>query len=635
MVLQEDKFALVRPQSPKPRRVVESGLNASGKTTRTVEVLTEDGTECITFGAAGGTKSDELIELIASMCKLDGSKIKIVSQVGSYRKVMGLFEEVPTKVTALGLRSFTRKYHQFQDPIVVIGGGLGGIQTLIQFVKDGRKDIVCLEKLHDFGGWSWMGVANKFTKLQTERGTYHVNFMLEGLEVPEQYADTPYKTWPTRDQLIRMFRESAREHGLYDITNFHVNVERIRVLPSKGEPRYTVAHTPVEGHPDFNKEDAGEVTVAGAVAAWPGNLTCMVLVDWPGEEDFGGYIEYSSFGKADYREAKGKDVILYGHGAFAIENVRTLLEHGATKVIVMCRKRNLCGMKGVSWLVNYLDKPLPGPLMLESFQKIYDLVGFDCWSCHSVKTDAKRSFAHISQRTVFGVTDIYFLAGYYDVMEVVVDEVKRVTYQMVHTKKGKKIPIEVIIKAIGTCPSFKTDKMLGMKELHGFWCNNDPFRPVVCNAMYVEARNFGTFSSGPGFVAFVQYINWFLKYPEDYALTKGLMPINTAGERPAYVPHALHVSNAFMAIGQIPALAAVLAAVDANKVIKMRKSHPCGKFLEEAANEWNTYIKIFKESGVFDDRPEPPYPYTVDYMEDMVQRVDKWWADYAAARTKS
>lgn len=41
-------------------------------------------------------------------------------------------------------------------------------------------------------------------------------------------------------------------------------------------------------------------------------------------------------------------VILYGHGAFTIENVRTLLEHRCKKVFVMCRKRNLCGMKASS-----------------------------------------------------------------------------------------------------------------------------------------------------------------------------------------------------------------------------------------------------------------------------------------------
>merc|ERR1712087_657334 len=130
---------------------------------------------------------------------------------------------------------------------------------------------------------------------------------------------------------------------------------------------------------------------------------------------------------------------------------------------------NLCGMKVVSWLVAYMEQPMPGNIMLEAFQRIYDLVGYDVYSCHSVKSDAARSFAMITQKTVFGVTDIYFLAGYYGLMEVVEDEIHRLTPGVAHTKKGKKIPCDVICKAVGTVPCFSIDKMLGLKALHGIW----------------------------------------------------------------------------------------------------------------------------------------------------------------------
>ena len=46
----------------------------------------------------------------------------------------------------------------------------------------------------------------------------------------------------------------------------------------------------------------------------------MSRIEWPGEDDFGGYIAYASFSKVDYRQAEGKVCILYGHGAFTIEN---------------------------------------------------------------------------------------------------------------------------------------------------------------------------------------------------------------------------------------------------------------------------------------------------------------------------
>merc|ERR1719221_1313073 len=116
-------------------------------------------------------------------------------------------------------------------------------------------------------------------------------------------------------------------------------------------------------------------------------------------------------------------------------------------------------------MVGYEEEPVPGNIMLEAFQKMYDLVGFNVWSAHSVQTDAEHSYAFITQPTVFGVTDVYFLAGYYGLMEVVVDEIKRLTHQTAHTKKN--ITCECILKAIGTKPSFKVDKFLGIKELVG------------------------------------------------------------------------------------------------------------------------------------------------------------------------
>eukprot|EP00971_Amphidinium_carterae_P183478 3641802-Amphidinium_carterae.1 len=44
------------------------------------------------------------------------------------------------------------------------------------------------------------------------------------------------------------------------------------------------------------------------------------------------------------------------------------------------------------------------------WEEMYDLVGFDVWTAHSVQTDAKHSYAQVNSKTVFGVTDVYFLA---------------------------------------------------------------------------------------------------------------------------------------------------------------------------------------------------------------------------------
>jgi len=596
---------------------VETGIFTSGKATRVIEIYNEDESECITLGASGSTKIPEICDIISSYTKIDPDKIQIVAKVGCFPVKQRLSDEIASRVIAMGVKSFKRGIKKYEHPVLIIGAGLGGLQTLMMFLQSGRKDLICVEKLHDVGGHSWHHVANKFTKLQTERGTYHLDYIFPEKPVPTEFDGLEYKTWPSRDQLLKMFTVSAREHGLYEYIRFFTEVHKVKPLPDGSG--YAVHTAPVKG------DEEGELMITSAVSAWPGNLCHVREITWPGEDDFGGYIEYASFCKCDYRKAEGKNCILYGHGAFTIENVRTLVEHKCKKVFVMCRKRNLCGMKVVSWMVGSLEVPMPGPIMLDAMQVMYDLVGFDVWSAYSVKTDAKRSFAHVSQKTVFGVTDVYFLAGYYGLMDVVVDEIKRLTNGCAQTKKGKKIKCDVIVKAVGTVPDFAIDKMLGLKEMVGIWCNGDPRRPVACNGMFVEARNFGSFSSGPGFGPLAKFHQWFIDYPEDFDVVKDTLPKKKSGEMPCYVPGATHMLPIFTAMGPLPMLQAQLNVIDACKAAKQKASLPTKKYVADCRAEWEAYIQFFKKEGMVDDRPEPPYPYTEEFVEGVYDRVKMEW----------
>ncbi|CAE7514413.1 unnamed protein product [Symbiodinium pilosum] len=623
MVHMENQLVPVTNRPPVEK--VETGIVTSGKATRVVEIYNQDETECITIGASGSTRTPEVCDIISSFVKIAPDKIQLVSKVGVFAAKQRLSDEVASKVVALGVPSFQRPVQQYPHPIVVIGAGLGGMQTMISFKKAGRKDLICLERLGAFGGHSWLVVSNKYTKLQTESGNYHVDFMLPDTPATTDVEGDAYKTWPTRDQLLKMFREAARIHELGPMTKFNTHVEKIRPLPDgSGYGVYTFPS---------NSEDAeGELIIASAVITWPGNLCKYRELEWPGEDDFGGYIAYASFSLVDYREAEGKVCILYGHGAFTIENVRTLCEHRCKKVVVMCRKRNLCGMRVMSWLVGYLENPVPGPILLEGFQKMYDLVGFDCWSAHCVKTDEKRSYAQISQRTAFGVTDVYFLAGYYGLMEVLVDEIKRLTNGCAQTKKGKKIKCQVILKAVGVTPDPQKDKMLGLKELVGLWVNGDPLRPVCCNGMFVEAQNFGSFSSGPSFVSSVRIFRWFVDYPSDFEIVRGILPkLRPSPDQPAYVPGARHLMPTFTAMNIVPMLGAELAIAGSMKHIKQQQRHPLKIFLAECKAEWEAYIRQWKKDGMIDDsKPEPPYPYTEEMVQSWIDRTNMEWMRKAA-----
>eukprot|EP00413_Alexandrium_margalefii_P013573 CAMPEP_0204531224 /NCGR_PEP_ID=MMETSP0661-20131031/11049_1 /ASSEMBLY_ACC=CAM_ASM_000606 /TAXON_ID=109239 /ORGANISM="Alexandrium margalefi, Strain AMGDE01CS-322" /LENGTH=631 /DNA_ID=CAMNT_0051537365 /DNA_START=67 /DNA_END=1962 /DNA_ORIENTATION=+ len=589
-------------------------------TDRTCTVVLSDSKEAISLGVKTSTTVSEIQDILASMFQKYPTDIILKTKMGAYQRVLKARDEVPSVVTVVGIKSFGRSTKKYDHPIFVLGAGLGAIQAMIDMQIRGRTDIVCMEAHEDFGGHSWIKAANKFTKLQTERGTYHVNYCLPWQPVPFKVGELDYKTWPSRDALLYMMRQNAREHDLYKYCMFNCQVEKL--VPKNGA--YAVQYVPTDELWCYKEEGDGGMMMVGFVSAWPGFLHLPNMVDFPGEDEFGGYMEYSSFDKVDYDLCTGKICTLYGHGAFTIENVRTLVEHRCKKCYVLCRTRNLSGTKCASWLVGSQQAPVAATVLLDAFSKMYNLVGFDVWSAHAVHTDAKRSFAQISQKTIFGVTDIYFLAGYYDLMTCIVDEVKRISHQCIHTKKGKKINTEVFIKAIGTKPSFKVDKQLGIKEVVGAWINGDPQRFVQLGAKGVQAKNFGSFSVGPGFAPSVQMCNWFLDYPEDWWAVYDKLPKNKAGEWPAYVTQATYGLPMGMALSaNLPGLAGKMGEADVIKARKQWESHPLEVYHAECIREWESYTAFFKKHNMVDDRPDCPYPYTLETMYELIDKANK------------
>merc|ERR1719401_1995869 len=97
----------------------------------------------------------------------------------------------------------------YQHPIVILGAGLGGMTSALDLRRHGRTDFVMIDRIDCFGGTTWFQAANKTTKLQTEKGSYHVDYM-DAMEPVDGLLDT----WPSRDQLRDMFSRMADKHGM-------------------------------------------------------------------------------------------------------------------------------------------------------------------------------------------------------------------------------------------------------------------------------------------------------------------------------------------------------------------------------------------------------------------------------------
>lgn len=590
------------------------------ETKRAVELTAEEG-DTLTITVSNNTRVFQVQQLLGQFMGLDEAEAKeleLSTKAGAFWRAQLFNEEVASRVKVRGVKNFTRPRKEYRHPIMVLGAGIGGMVTAMKLLHKGRTDIQMFEKLHDFGGGSWYHVANQTTKLQTEAGSYHLQYYFEWLPPP---TDMP--TWPSRDQIISHFQRVARQFGLDKYCAFNTKVTKIQAKGAGYGPErwYAVHHEPADGSGD------GELAQMGACLCWPGNLSTNKLDTYPGEDDFGGYIEYASLNKPDFTRVPGKDTVIIGHGAFAIENVRTCLEVGCRKIVVLCRRRNITAPKVVSWMVTFMSIPMPGPLMMDAIAEAYKLIGWDPWTAYSVVTDARRSYCRIEQGTMFGVTDVYFLAGYYGIMDVVVGEVKRLSHHCVQTKSGEEsIHCEVLLKTVGIRGDPALDKVLGLRELVGFWVNGDPLFPCITNTLFVQASNFTAYSIGPGIAGEVESILWFVDYPQDFEIVRDSLPVhnkesNVIKGNSLYVYTALHATMTQFLVGSIPGISAIQSMASDLKWKKQRAMHPIEPFLKECRAEWAMYVEMCSRHPVARKDVAPPaYPYTREMLEEYMRR---------------
>jgi len=496
---------------------------------------------------------------------------------------------------------------EYEHPIGILGAGMGGMMHAMEFIKEGRDDFIMFERFEGFGGTTWKDVANETTKLQTEKGTYIIEYLN-----PEIVAEDGMKTWPPRDEIVEMCQNVAEKHGLDEKAKFSADVKKVE---RKGDTlnggHYQVEFT--------NEDDKTELVKVSAFIACPGVFYNPIDLKLEGKEQFDGYITHGSYDSINYDKLKDAKVCILGHGGFTIENVRTCVEKGATKISVLCRHRHLAGPKMVSWMVSGAAIPLPGKIVVDAMQIMYNLTGVDVWKHPVVSTNADKTSTILTQSTTFGVTDIYFLAIHYGVAEIIVGEIEKLSKRKVHINTGQELDCDVIMKCLGSTGDPNFDDMMCMEELAGWWMNGDPLLPVVAPAKGVQAKNFAGFSLAPGYASQLLCNTYFIDYPEKFAGVKEWLP--KTKRDPTYSYNYIYKGASVLATmvilqGQFPDLAEKVGAADYIKSKKHLETHPLEKHLDQCMAEWEMYIKMMKDHGqIPQDAPHVEYPYTKENVQ--------------------
>mmetsp|Transcript_127669 Transcript_127669/g.272219 ORF Transcript_127669/g.272219 Transcript_127669/m.272219 type:complete len:637 (+) Transcript_127669:64-1974(+) len=553
----------------------------------------------------------------------------VVKQGCSFRDLVAS-DQMHARVKVRGIKSWTRERLQYASPLAIIGAGHCGLRHGLECLKQKFEDFVVFERWNCVGGDAWLVQANQHSKLQTELGTYHLQYD-DIYTVPRNLP-----SHPTRDQLLQHFAEVTEEKGLMA----HIRLES-RVVAMQLPPKSRDSHLDPDSFykleferkveifdDDGNTElvaDSSEFC-ASAVVMSPGNLTKPKQEFYPGEHGFSGHIGYGMFNDFDYSKVNGQNVAVVGMGAFSVENLRTCLEHSAKLVYLVCRRKNLVMPRMVSWFINQTIIAPSAADMLNAMEPFYNMVGDDPWQFYAVSGSKDHSRARISQKARFPISDVHFLALYYGKAEVVLDAVKRLTSANVVLQSGRKLEVTCMIKALGFMGSEEVDKIMHVEDMIGYWPQADCRRWLYSESPGVDFSRISSTTLSPGAIMMVEVGLHFIKFPKDFGsfIKDSTMPKQKKSPerlQPVYVVNALDAT----AIGMILGAQLEFIAKRGYDFIKRKKQHEChplGLFLDEMAMEWKGYCKMFSEE-LGSSTVAPPYPFSVASMTQLIKDNDK------------
>jgi len=600
--------------------------------------------EELTFPMMQASTAFDVKAMLADALGEDANRIELYDKIGCKFKRMRNSEEIATKVLVKGVKKFARREEDYPHPFISVGGGHLSLRQCLHWTRKGQ-DWALFERKTKVGGNAWNGIANKWSKLQSEGPHYHLNWDSWDGAGEIMMPFEKYSFWPTRDEIIAHFHDIITQYNMWPYMYMSTQVMEMDIIPpppggSDCLKSYRMRHLAVGDK--FNKnqdvtndalDDTGSYQNEGfftcsCLSFYPGALAAPHRKTFPGEEVFGGQISYGFNDEFDYWAVKKQKGIVIGMGAFAVENVRTLMEHDCKKFFVIARHHNLLLPRMLSWYVNQSRMPPPAAVVLRAMEPAYKLYGNDPWSYFSVTATADRSHASIKQYTRWGIGDIYFLGMNYGKVETVEGQVKRLKKRTAVISNGRVLDdLDHCIKVLGFDSDFGVDRIMKAKVHIGFWPDADYRRWVCSDQSAIDASRFGGTAIAPYAAACTYWPHHFFKYPADAMriIAMGVLSENKA--KPELGSAAYHYDPRNAATVQvtygsvIPEIQEFSEHNDAFKKGSMWCIAPVDRFLYECEKDWYRYCEKFKEFG--DDRPFPTYPYTLEYMYDLLKAEEE------------
>lgn len=314
--------------------------------------------------------------------------------------------------------------HQLPETVdvVIVGAGITGLYAA-KILSENHISVCVVEKSDQVGG-IWAMYANTTSQVNTSEPAYRLI---------ENKTRTNRDHSFTREILEDIVQVTQAVSG-----NLYLNTHVEQIEKSNGQYHVRV------------KRGNDEITVksTGVLLAINDRVGEPRKVQWKNQDQFQGDV-FSGISNENHNyDWTNKRVVVTGMGAFAVENVRTALEHGAEHVTVVCRRHGTVCPK----IIDYLNFASPYD---ENFQhdkkgnmrnmllwkKLYDSSGAtqpECWM-----GKIKHSGHTIS------VSDIWFIGHHLKKITTVTGSVTEMNSTGVIINGSQHIAADVVVNCVG------------------------------------------------------------------------------------------------------------------------------------------------------------------------------------------
>lgn len=457
----------------------------------------------------------------------------------------------------------------------VVGAGLSGL-LFAGRLRSAGHDVTIFEKSGHIGG-VWKTFANDNSTVQTLPCTYALHDVRAG-----GYG---------RNDVLADAGNWCRNRGLQDAVRLHTRVVRI---DNPATDRFEV-HSDGPDGPRSQPFDGAIVTT--------GILAAERRVDLPGEADFGGPIGYGTRNDLAHVDWRGKDVVILGMGAYAIENMRVALTAGARKVHLVTTEANLIASTYYAFRSS-IDVTFRGEEAWRTLVTPYDLIG---------RRDLMQTLdadGNCDQMARLVFSDFFFLAILHGRAEVHLASVTGLEPGIAVTSTGQRLRADVLVKNIGFDPAPAVAAMRSIADypLHNYHIRGQRgffFAHEGTSGKVSLTRSRALVQSATAAVDIGADV-FLLLYARPDRFEKYLQVPSRIDD----YGYALNgdVFEAFVeeSCRAVPEMRVILAHHLLEKVRRTLDCYPGQRFVQEASAQWQRWSQLLAGP----DSPTPPYPFS-------------------------